>query len=201
MKIQSIEKYKGQTYCITFTDERRLYLNGETLREFNLREEMELPLSAVREIKRTADLRRARERALYLLTARDHSCKELFDKLAKNYPEDICREICEKMDELGFLDDERYAGKVARELCVVRALGYYRARFEMQKKGLPRELIDEALEAYQDGTRERLYELVERRYARHLTDYKGIQRVKSALARLGYSFDDINEVLAEFDEE
>ena len=36
---------------------------------------------------------RAKRRALYILAQRDHSKKELYDKLIKNYPPDLC-EIC-----------------------------------------------------------------------------------------------------------
>ena len=36
---------------------------------------------------------RAKRRALYILAQRDHSKKELYDKLIKNYPPDLCEMV------------------------------------------------------------------------------------------------------------
>ena len=197
MKIQSIEKYKGLTYCVEFYEDKKIYLNQEILSDYNLKVDMEIPLEAIEEIIHSSDLRRARERALYLIGFHDHSYKELFDKLDKNYPVDICLEICNKMVSLGLINDERYAEKLARDLIEVKHYGNYRARFEMQRKGVDKELAEAALEPYEEGTIDRLTKLVSRKYARYLVDKKGIQKVKSALARQGYSFSDINAVLDE----
>lgn len=198
MKILSVEKYKGQTYCVEFYDGDKIYLHQEIISDYNLKTDMEIPQQAVDEIASASDLRRARERALYLLTFRDHSYKELFDKLDKSYPYDICIEICDKMAESGLINDEHYAQRLAKELIEVKHLGAYRARFEMQKKGIDKLLIEAALEEYEDNTIERLSELVEKKYARYLTDRKGIQKIKGALARQGYSYSDVNAVLEEY---
>ena len=200
MRIHSIEKYKGSTFCIEFEEGSRIYLHQELIGEYYLKSGMELTAAEVLKIHRASDLRRARERALYLLTGRDYGYKELFDKLEKNYPEDICLEICDKMVQLRLIDDAQYAQKLAKELLEIKLLGAYRARFEMLRRGLDRTLVDEALEAMEDDTLERLSELVERKYVRYLTDYKGFQKVKAALGRLGYGYSDISAVLDLYEE-
>lgn len=198
MKIQSIEKYKGSTYCVEFYEDKKIYLNQEIISDYNLKPDMEIPHEAIDDITHSSDLRRARERALYLLGFRDHSYKELFDKLDQNYSEDICMEICDRMVSIGLVNDKRYAEKLARDFIEVKHYGSYRARYDMQRKGIDRELIDAALEPYEDDTIDRLTKLVERKYTRYLIDKKGVQKVKSALARQGYSYSDVNAVLEEY---
>ena len=147
------------------------------------------------------DLRRARERALYLMESRDHSYRELFDKLEKNYSEDICFEVCNRLAEIGVINDRRYAEKLCRQLFEVKKLGRYRVRQEMRLKGLGSEIIEEAMENFseEDEPFERLEKLVEQKYERYLTDRKGVEKVRNALARKGYSFGEIKEVLDLYD--
>lgn len=201
MKIQSVEKYKGSTLCVLFEDGRRLYVNREIAREYGFSAGAEVTLALVREAKNASDLRRAKERALYLLTSRDHSYRELYDKLEKNYPEAVCFEICNKMTGMGFLNDARYAEKLARELLEVRQFGFYRVRQEMRRKGLDDESIASALEPYEDSVQERLILLVRRKYLRYLGDEKGTQKVKAALVRMGYGYSDIREVLTRLEQD
>lgn len=145
--------------------------------------------------EKTPEERRAKERALYLIGYRDHSYKELFDKLEKNYDSEICFSVCDKMVEMRLINDADYAKKLAKSLIENRLMGSFRARQEMLHKGLSRETVDEVLEDYDEDTLERLCKLIEKKYARRLTDEREIRRVKGALARLGYSYDDINAAL------
>ena len=80
--------------------------------DHKLKEGLPVTEEQLEEIRYEADYRKARERALYLLEYRDHSRKELIDKLLRsvNNPS-IAEEIADKMEEYGFLDDERYAKK------------------------------------------------------------------------------------------
>lgn len=142
---------------------------------------------------------RAKERALYILETRDHSYEELFKKLEKNYDDEVCYAVCNKLAELSLIDDARYAKKLADYYFGVKKYGMYRARQEMRRKGISDELIEEVSSDYEDSTVERISELIEKKYARYLTDEKGINKVKAALARMGYSYDDINAAMDEYE--
>lgn len=148
-----------------------------------------------------ATFRRARERALYILEGRDCSYTELYEKLSKNYDDEICLAVCDNMVELSLIDDRRYAEKLARHYITVKKYGMYRAKQEMTRKGISPEMAEEFLEEYEDDTIERITELIEKKYARYLNDEKGIRKVKSALVRMGYSYGDINAVLEEYENE
>ncbi len=84
-----------------------------------------------------------RERALRHLARRDHSRAELANKLAEHGSAEDVAAVIERMGELGLQSDARFAqafvrGKAAR-------FGASRLRSEMARRGLDRELIDEAI--------------------------------------------------------
>ena len=195
MKITKIEKFKGKTLGVYFEEEEPVFVNSEIVAEFHLKEGMNIPESAVEQIVKANDTRRARERALYLLDARDYSYTELFKKLEVNYDEDICYEVLNSLAELGVVDDRRYAQRLGEYLIEKKRFGRYRAAIEMKRRGLSKDLISETLDKYDEDSVVRLYELVKEKYEQYLTDQKGVNRVKNALVRKGFSYDDINAVI------
>ena len=195
MKITKIEKFKGKTLGVYFEEEEPVFVNSEIVADFHLKEGMNIPESAVEQIVKANDTRRARERALYLLDARDYSYTELFKKLEVNYDEDICYEVLNSLAELGVVDDRRYAQRLGEYLIEKKRFGRYRAAMEMKRRGLSKDLISEILDKYDEDSVVRLYELVKEKYEQYLTDQKGVNRVKNALVRKGFSYDDINAVI------
>ena len=89
MKIQSVEKYKGNTYCIILENGKHLYINEKIVFEFGLKAGKEYSSEELSKALDTDMRRKAKERALYLLSYRDHSYIELLEKLEKTYIEEI----------------------------------------------------------------------------------------------------------------
>ena len=199
--IDTLEKYKGNTFMVELSDGETIFLNIETVMKFNLRKGIDIPDEAVLEIKHTDQLRKARERALYLLDYRDYCFVELYKKLEANYDEEVCLEVLNWLCENGLVNDRRYATRLGEKLVVTKGLGYYRAKQEMLMKGLDRELVEEVLSEYEEDTLSRLEELVDKKYLHKITDEKSLNRVKNALVRQGYTYSDVNAVfsLYEFD--
>lgn len=200
-EITEVERYKGETFKVVFGDGKTFFWNANIVSQFGIRKGLEMPDTAVEQADRDNTFRKARERALYLLDQRDHSFVEMFNKLDKNYPEDICLEVVNSLAELKLIDDRRYGEKLAERLLEVKKLGYYRARQEMLFRGLDRELVEDILAGYEEGTDERLAELIEKKYAHKITDGASLRKVKNALARLGYSFEEINRALEDYETE
>ncbi len=197
----SIEKYKGSTMRVDLDEGEPLFINVDVLNEYHLQKDMVIPEAAIEEIIHANDFRRAKEWALYLLDERDYSYIELYKKLERNYPEDICLEACNRLSEIGCINDRRYSERLAEHYCVTKRFGLRRAREEMRKRGISNELITEALYPYEDTVPERIAELIDKKYARYLTDEKGVQKVKAALVRQGYSFSEVNKALSEYEYE
>lgn len=160
-----------------------------------------------------SELETAKKRAMYLLGGRDYSRKELLDKLLKNYDRETCEAAVEQMAEYGYLDDRKYAAKLARKYVAVRRYGKSRAKMMMIQKGLGSALADEALSRYSDDDMiEEITALIEKKYIGRLSSdgaegMKETQKVMGALARRGYGYEDIKTAIsrirenAEFDEE
>lgn len=201
MRITSVSKYKGTTVCIEFDGRPNVYIAETIAEKYHLKEDVDIPEEALESVIHDDMARKAKERAFYLLATRDYCYSELYSKLERNYPSDICTAVCDKMQELGFIDDEEYAKKYARKLFECKGVGTFKAKMEMKRLGFTDEQIAAAIEPYvgSEETMQRLEELVEKKFERYLTDMKGVKKVKAALARLGYSFDEINAVLDLYD--
>lgn len=85
-----------------------------------------------------------------------------------------------------------------------RKYGFRRAKRELLAKGLGEDTAAEALGQYRDTFGENLAELLRTKHYRLLTDSsdrKNIEKVKSALVRYGYGFDEINAAVREYFED
>ena len=200
-RVEEVSQFKGETLRVDFDCREPIFINSSVVSSLGIRSGITMTEEDIEEAVSRNDFRRARERALYLLDERDYGYVEMFKKLENNYSEDICYEVVNDLARLGLIDDRRYAQKCAEYFLTRKLWGKYRAREEMRRRGIPSELIDEALEEYDEGSDERLRELVEKKYARKLADENGVNKVKAALARQGFSYDEIKQVLAEYEEE
>lgn len=202
MEITEITPAKGTRYTVSVDGEYWYILDEEIIAANQLQPGVQVTSELLDRLKEQAERRKAKERALYLLSYRDHSRGELVEKLCKSVSLEIAEETADKMEGFGYLDDGNYARKLARELLRQKKYGDYRAKFEMKKKRLPDDLIDEAIAlAKQDcDPQEMIREVVERKYLRYLGDRKGVQKVTNALVRLGHSYSDIKAVISELRE-
>lgn len=153
------------------------------------------------------ELEIARRRAMHLLAARDYGKKELYKKLLNNYSEKTSLAVTEMMTEYGYLDDERYAKKLAKTYIEIRKYGKKRAALMMREKGLDRNTIENALEEYDaEAITSEIVVLLKKKYMDRLflegpEGKKEMQKVIAALARRGYSYGDIKTALYALKEE
>jgi regulatory protein len=200
MKITGIEKANGTRYTIYVDNEYWYILDIEIIAANNLKVGSEIDLELLDNLKALSQSRKAKERALYLLGYRDHSSKELFDKLLKSVDKEIAEQTVKKMQELGFLDDEKYAQKLIQNYFEIKKLGARRVKYDIMKKGIDKETAENLTQQYLENSNndEVLAELIERKYARYLGDERGKQKVINALTRLGHSYSDIKKALSQF---
>lgn len=202
MKVTSLQKYKGSTYEVELDYERKIYLHIDIIVDFSVKTGMELDRAELREIIYASNFRRAYQYALYRLDYRDYSAKEMTDKLVQTYKnEALCLAVVEKLKKVGVIDDVRYAEKLARKLVEVKKYGYVRAKRELKLKGVGEFIAVDALEKYSESFGENIMSLLETKHARYLTDKsdrKSVEKVKAALVRYGYGFDEINRSIKEY---
>lgn len=143
---------------------------------------------------------KAKERALYLLEYRDYSKKELFDKLKKTNPEEYAQMAIEYLEELGLIDDERFAKKYVHDLVHFKRFFGQRLKYELQRKGIEPVIIEEVLDDLDVDPSAQITQIINRKYPRALSNEKDRRRAINACRRMGYSWDDIKNTLNYMDE-
>ena len=200
MKITGIEKSKGDRYTV-FVDGEYWYILVAEIIVFNhIKVGKEVDEDFLSDIKMQAEQRKARERAYYLLEHRDHSKKELYDKLLKSVSPQVAAQTVKLMEEQGFLDDEAYAQKLLDYYMSTKNWGARRAYCEMLKKGIDKEIASAALEEIKVDYVEKILGVIEKKYYYCLDDYKSQQKAIAALLRLGFSYDDIKLAISIYKE-
>lgn len=134
----------------------------------------------------------AKRKALSLLDRRDYSRAELLQKLAeKGYTDAAAADAVDRLVELGFVDDARYAPIVVRHYAA-KGYGAQRIRGELRRRGIPKELWDAAMAEMpaQDETVDRL--LRARLKGADPGDRAALKRATDALLRRGYGWDEIS---------
>lgn len=195
MLITAIEKLKGTTYALYVDGEKAFNIDLETVMSEHLKEGLDISCNRLKEINNAVLTRKARERALYLLSYRDHSRKQLFDKLKRTSSDTIADVICDKMEEIGLLNDEVYSQKLAHHLLKVKKQSEIKVRFELKKAGISEHLIEQAiLENYVDA-RDTITAIIAKKYKNKLDNPDNIRKTLASLMRQGFSYDDVKSAV------
>ncbi|HLS43865.1 MAG TPA: regulatory protein RecX [Ornithinicoccus sp.] len=150
----------------------------------------------------------ARNIVLRQLTMAPRTRKQLEDKLRlKGCADDVARVVLDRMTEVGLVDDEAYARTLVRSRQETKGLASRALGQELRRKGVPDELIADALADVEPETeRERARELVSKRLRtlRGLDRQVQTRRLAGFLARKGYdagvAFQVIREALDDLPE-
>ncbi len=146
---------------------------------------------------RQSRLIEAKRRALNMLSSRDYSGEVLAERLARKTGPESARAAVERMQELGLIDDEKYALRCALQL-FEKGYARRRIRYELQKRKLPDNVISEALEQMDFGDDpERAKELLLQKFSSIQTDADR-RKAFAFLERCGYSYSDINTAVRRF---
>lgn len=152
--------------------------------------------------KEAAGSRLAFNSAMFSLDMRDHSEREIRQKLMRKYDEQSVDTAVEKLLDLGLVNDRRYAELLTRELFERKKYGKNRVRSELYRKGIASEIVNEVLDEYENENEpdnvQTIVDIIRKKYYNKLADEKSRQKVVAALVRLGYSFSDIRQAMRGF---
>ena len=149
----------------------------------------------------TAAARRSglKEKTLELLTRRPMSRKELERKLAEwDAGEEESASLCDRMEELGFLNDASYAAQVVRHYSA-KGCGEHKLRDELYRRGVPRDLWEDALAQAADPA-DAIDAFVRKKLDGKTPDRKELKKVSDALLRRGFFWSDISDSLRKYSE-
>ena len=197
MIVSALKKTSSDRILVEFEGGESLRSTLAAVTDARLYVGMELGEEEYAELRRSSSRGLERQKALELLSRRPHSRKELKDKLLRRGVSEEDAEDCVAwLAERGFLDDEEYAGAVARHYAA-KGYGAGRVRSELQRRGIDRELAADTLSDLPDNAGK-----IDAFLARKLTDVndrEAVRKVSAALFRRGFSWEEIRAALRRFD--
>ena len=199
MKIEKIERSKHQQERVL------VYLEGgdllriteSELLHFALYVGLDIDDRTVVELQQSGARSETRVRAANMVSARPLSRKELAKKLReKGAAEADAESACDWLEGIGALNDAEYAAMLVRHY---GGMGYGEAKLrdELYRRGVPRELWEEALTQSPDP-QESICRVIAQKTKGRALDEKGRRRLSDMLLRRGFSRRDVRAALASF---
>lgn len=193
-KIESVTKTKFKVYV---EEQFAFVLYKSELSRYRIVTDEEITEDIFQKIKKEVILKRAKLRALHLLNDMDRTEAQLRTKLKQGlYTEDIIEQTIEYVKSFGYIGDASYArryiqsrqkNKSKKEIYV-----------ELCKKGVAKEEIDSAMEeCYENhGEEEAIRTLLrKKKYNPEQATEAETQKIYGYLARKGFSYDQIRQVI------
>ena len=202
MRITRIENSKHvQERVLVYLEEGDpLRITGHELLQFGLYPGMDLSPQLVVQLEASGKRSEGRVKAAQLASGRMMSRKELADKLnRKGIAPDTAEEAVEWLTSLGAVDDAAYAGVIARHYAA-SGYGPGRVRQELQKRGVPLELWDDALSQLPDSA-DAIDRFLKKKLGGRTPDRAALKKLSDALLRRGFSWSDIRPALNRLGEE
>ena len=178
-----------------------IYLDSDFCVEKKLAKGTNFTEEEIDELYLESEKRRAKSKALWLLSRRDYPSGLLQKKLKETFAESAADYAVCRMVELGLVNDLAYAKALAESLIKYKGIAPRQAPYVMAEKGVDLGLAKEVLAERDDDPKESIKHLVETKYLRKLSEPKGNEKVFAALVRKGFGYSDIRSVLEQYTKE
>ena len=196
MRITRIENSKHvQERVLVYLEEGDpLRVTSHELLQFGLYQGMDLSPELVVQLQNAGKRSESRVKAARMASGRMLSRKELTDRLGrKGIGLDTAKETADWLESLGAVDDAAYAGVIVRHYAA-SGYGPGRVRQELQKRGIPRALWDEALTQLPDSA-DAIDRFLRKKLGGRTPDRAMLKKLSDALLRRGFSWNDIRPAL------
>lgn len=198
MTVTAIEPKKKGLCALYIDGEFAFKVDTETVLSMRIDVGNEISDEKLHELVKNSDTKRAKDKAMWLISYRDYSKRELIEKVAKDSSTEAAQKAVERLLELGLVDDERYARRYAHDLIFIKRLSPVGAVRKLTEKGIDRDLAREVVDEIDVDTNDNITAIISKKYAKNLYDEKGRRRCVNGLLRLGYSYSDIKHALSQF---
>ena len=201
MQITEIKpsQHKKGRFLVKLEDGNILRVTEEELLRFSLRAGLELDGQMLEALHASARKSAVRAEAANIIGGRPLSKRELTRRLVrKGADAEDAGAAADWLEDIGAVNDREYAALLVRHYA---GKGYGRARIreEMRRRGVDRELWDEALEELPDQT-ETLDRLIQKKCRGVLSDRREVRRVSESLMRRGFSWSEVKAALRRYTE-
>lgn len=206
---------KGEKIHLSLDGEYIATVNADYWFTCGIKSGSEVTPEQLEELLTESARRKMMNKALDLLSMRDYSRRELSDKLVtkaweKKEQKDMdlgslkqqASDICDRLEELGLLNEERFARSYVDELIRRKHLSKSGLKTALIQKGVQRDIIETVLEEVDIDPVEQIRELLATKFKnRDLSDEKQKTRTVNALLRLGYRYNEIHAAMGEWMED
>lgn len=200
MKI-SHTKGRGKKIHLLLDDEYQITTDIDFWAEHYFKDGTEITQEEWESLTDSIYYKKAVDKCYDLLSRRDHSVKELKTKLLRTVDEKNADKAIEKMLELGYLDDEKYARNLVKYLAQTRNMSKNHIKQEMFKRGIPNEIINSVMEDYEFDNISCVVDLILTKYRNKLNNEDGNKKVIASLMRKGFSYSDIKNAFYRIENE
>ena len=195
----SYKQGRGKKLHIYIDDEYMISTDIDFWADNYIKNETEISEQEWEELVDKINYRKALNKAFDLLSRRDHSVKELKIKLLKTVEENSAQKAIERMLELDYLDDEKYAENLLRHLTVNKKMSSSFIKKEMFKRGISGEIVNNLLEDTEIDNVSTIKDLILTKYVSKLSAENGKEKVIAALQRKGFGYYDIRKAFDEIE--
>ena len=206
---------KGEKIHLSLDGEYIATVNADYWFTCGIKSGSEVTPEQLEELLTESARRKMMNKALDLLSMRDYSRRELSDKLVtkaweKKEQKDMdlgslkqqASDICDRLEELGLLNEERFARSYVDELIRRKHLSKSGLKTALIQKGVQRDIIETVLEEVDIDPVEQVRELLATKFKnRDFSDEKQKTRTVNALLRRGYRYNEIHAAMGEWMED
>ena len=173
MKITKLEK-KKRLYLLELDNDQKLYITEDTIVKYFLSKDKEISEEELKEIQEFAQYSYGKNLALYHLSFKARTTKEVRDYLIKyEIDSEIIDKVVQHLKEEKWLDDRQYARNVIEANLLSGDKGPVLLEQKLQQKGILKSIIQEILTNY-DFT-----EVIDRTTKKLLKKYQGKYPLKA----------------------
>ena len=202
MQVTKVEALTKTKWKVELDGQFAFVLYKKEISRFGIEVNAELSEELYEQIKKNVVLKRAKLRAMHLLTDMARTESQLRDKLKRNmYPEDVISQAIAYVKSFGYINDEAYIENF------IQSKRETKSRKEIYAlllgKGVSSEQIDLVFEqCYEKNTeQEAISRLIRKRNVDilHVSEQE-LRKLYGYLARKGFQYDDIRQVIQNYND-
>lgn len=202
MQVTKVEAVTKTKWKVELDGQFAFALYKKELSRFGIEQDGKLSEEVYEQIKKDVVLKRAKLRAMHLLTDMARTESQLKENLKRNmYPDDVIIQAIDYVKSFGYINDEQYMENFILSKMETKSKKEIYAL--LLRKGLTSEQIDRAFEScYERNTeQEAIRQLIRKRRVDILhASEQELHKLYGYLARKGFQYEDIRQVIQNYED-
>jgi len=197
-RIKSLKALRDKPgkFSVLFENEAEIVVGSAQVADFELCSGLELSEEGYAELTDALKLSSSKARAMRILGNRNYSALEMERRLVgKGETQETACKTVEWLENIGAINDEEFAEMIVRQYCA-KGYGISRIRDELYRRGIPREMWDEALSGA-ESMDDIAYDFIVSKL-RGSRDKVDLRRATDALCRRGFSYEEARTTVSRY---